>query len=270
MARGLFERTPSLLASAVIHGAVGLAIFLFWPKTPPPQFEFGQGVPINIVAAASAPRAAEQADVVQQAATEVPVPTLEPMPPTPTPAPVPVPVPKSFITPTKPASASSRVAPGRTKPAEDNFLDNAAAALSKGGGAHSNAQQGHNQRETDRQPRQGTASDLSQGELTDLAGPLFKVWGANCFALGGNLADVTISVTIGANGHFKSAPHLLRKDGSPAPEDDQGNCLNCDALTSAASARAKAALRKVEPYHVPPRFPDGVTMSFHFDPRKFC
>ena len=253
MMRGTFDRAPSLLVSAVVHGAVGLAIFLFWPKTPPQQFQFGSGVPINVVTESPATRPAEEAEVVQEAATELPVP--DPIPTPPAPNPTPKPMPKDFIAPTKPSAAPNRNGPGNAKPAEDDFLNSTASVLNKGGSRPSNAPQGQSQREKDLKRREGTYADLSAGEKVDFSGPLGSVWEGNCLVLGGARYDVYIEVVIGPNGYFKEPPRA--KAGTPT-----------DAYTQAAVTRAIAALKKVEPYKVPPRFADFRT-SFHFDP-KFC
>src|SRR5436305_1783433 len=129
MGEGRFELTPSLLASLILHGLAIAAIILFWPKTAPPQLEFGNAVPIGIIADnGGTPREAEKADTVQAASTEVPTPEPVPTPPSPAPAPLP----KSFIVPSKATAQPTRQAPGKLK-AVDDFQSHMQAALNAGG-----------------------------------------------------------------------------------------------------------------------------------------
>jgi hypothetical protein len=252
MARGRFELTPSLLASALVHGAVGLAIFLFWPKTPPSPIQFGEGVPINIVSESQAPSQADEGPVVQPAATETPVP--EPVPTPPSPSPAPVVAPKDFMTPSKPVPAQRPRAPGGQRPAEPSFEEQTQQALSKGGGPRSSAPQGHTQKATDTQAHVGTYDSLSAGEKVNFAGQVGTVWEKNCLVLGGAKYDVFIEVVIGPNGYFTEQPKA--RAGTPS-----------DFYTQAAVTRAIAALKKIEPFQVPSRFSEFRT-TFHFDPKS--
>lgn len=251
MAAGRFDRAPTLLVSAVLHVAAGLAIWYFWPKTPPQPFEFGNGVAINVITEASGQSEATPTPAVEQATTPTPAPEEAPptpAPPTPEPA-APAPPPKSFITPSKPQPAvRNTAAPGCRA---DDFLCSASAALKPGG--KPKAPPGPEKAGGDTHKRVGTYDSLTGGEQADFAGPLGQVWEKNCLVLGGARADVYIEVVIGPNGYFTEQPKA--RAGTPT-----------DQYTQAAVTRAIAALKKVEPYKVPPRFTEFRT-SFHFDPK---
>lgn len=261
--RGRFELTPSLVASAVLHGTIAVLLLMYWPHEPvppAPPLTFGDPVPVNIVAGPGSLRPVEEDVVKQEATVADPVPDVKPTPPAPTPAPLP----PSFVVPSKPTKAPVKPlpTPGKAQPVEDDFERQTQSALNShakpGGSPSTSGPRGPTTHAaTDIRPHPGTGADLTQSETADLATPLFKVWAANCYALGANRVDVTITVIIKANGYF---------DGNPTAVP--GTNMS-DAFTRAAVTRAIAALKQVEPFKVPSRF-SAVTMSFHFDPRKMC
>lgn len=288
------ERSPALIASALLHVGLLAATLITWPWTR--ELKVGASVPINIVSSAPSAdlRPAVEAEAPQEAMTEAPVPdapveavTPEPAPvptppkptppppkpqpkpvptppkpvPTPTPKPVPKPVAKPPPQPAAPAPKTP-AKPAPKKASSSDFLDSLeadVAKLSKSSGAQrSSATKGASRPETAREARSTAGTGLSANAIEGLADELQRRWNPNCEVEGGRDVKVKVTFTLGAGGRVVGSVTAGGQERSPDP------------VVKAAADRAIRAVYAASPFTRLPREFQGGAIAVNFNAREAC
>jgi protein TonB len=242
--------SPAILASGLLHGAVGAALLIAWPQASKP-INLGSAVPVTIVAQGPIAnvRPAEQGPEDLEALTEAPVPDAAPAPAAPVPSPSPTP-PKAAAKPAPPQPSLN--------------LDALAASIARRqtsapGAARSQARQGAARAETAVEARQavGASSALTASALGVLAAELQRRWNPNCEVEGG----AAINIRVG----FR-----LMQGGRILGDVDSSGATSNDPVTKAASDRAVRAVRQAAPFESLPPDLFGPRIVVNFDAQKAC
>jgi outer membrane biosynthesis protein TonB len=270
------QRTPALIASAILHVGIVAATLIAWPHFGKP-ITMQASVPVTLVAHAPVAdvRPAIEAPEAQIAQAEEPAPPT-PQPPAPEvveapPAPPP-PVPKAAApAPPKPQPTLDLNALAKSAKPTQRQLDLKALSQQKprptldldslaAGGRPRNAQRGPNRAETDTQARQalGAASGLTADEASLLYAKLIKLWNPNCAAEGGANIVVKVHIRLSPEGRLQIPPQLASSGSG--------------AIWQAAATRALTAVARGEPYTElrRERYNAWKDIVFNFDARKAC
>lgn len=251
--------SPSILASALLHGLVLAAALIYWPQASKP-LTIGNVVPVGIVTEGPPDlRPALFSPEAIPAATPEPVPEAPPAPAAPERTATPSPAPVASTPNAKPTTGKPKPA---TAAAPGLDLDALASALTGGGSASgsrsSSAAQGPARAEAAvrARPTAGAGTGLTATAMADLAAPLERLWNPNCKVEGGANVDLVVAATLAPSGYLVGAPEVT-----------QG--LTADPITQAAATRAVSAFRRAEPFQVPPDFRQQ-RISFRFNARSAC
>jgi outer membrane biosynthesis protein TonB len=280
MSRARANRSPALLASALIHAGVIAAAIISWPFFAKP-LQIGKVVPVTIVT--NAPPAelapAVQAPTPAPAMTPAPEPQapaapapITPAPPTPPPKPAapPKPAPQPKPTPAKQAPASKPSPAAKASPAKDNFFEQTTAAIAgstqRASTRASAGEPGPNRPRTDTVAQQGQGADdkMSGSELGALKEKLGRLWNPNCQVEGARGIVVRVHVRLTAQGYVIGQPELVDRDKI----NSSGN-----PILIAAATRALSAVGRGQPYADvlnPEHYAAWKDMILKFDARDQC
>jgi hypothetical protein len=271
------DRTPALVASAVLHVGIVAATLIAWPNFGKP-ITLEPSVPVTLVARAPVAdvRPAVEAPEVQTAQTP------EPAPPTPEP-PAPEPAPAPPAPPPKPAAAAPAPTPPKPQPTLDlNALAKSAKPTQRqldlnklaqstprptldldslaAGGRPRGAQRGPARAETDTQARQalGAARGLTADEVSLLTAKLMKLWNPNCGVEGAANVVVRVHMQLAPDGRLQAPPRLASTGNGP--------------VWQAAAQRALTAVARGEPYSELPRdrYAAWRDVNVNFDAKRAC
>jgi outer membrane biosynthesis protein TonB len=277
MARSRTNRSPALLASAALHGAVAVLAILAW-QLGSKKMNLGDVVSVEIINGPPAePAPAIPAPEPTPATAEEPDPTATTPPATPAAAqPEPVVQPKQVTTPQPPpgkptAQAPAKPAPqGIGKPAKGLNLDQLANSL-----AHAKPQQparrfslndleqslrkgrgakGPNKPRAAPQSGEGTTDRASASSVGALGARLGQLWNPNCDVEGAAGINIRVLVHVAPGGTVNGAPELVDRSIDPLGA----------SLVSAAAHRALAATVRGAPFtELPGNFAGDIVLNFN-------
>jgi outer membrane biosynthesis protein TonB len=262
------ERSPALIASALLHAGLLIATMITWPWTR--ELKVGAVVPVNIVSSAPATelRPAVQAEEEAPAQAEEPTPEApppEPVPPPPQPQPQPKPAPTPTPktpepkTPTpKATQPAPKTPPQKTERANPDFLDSLAADVAKLSKQQRAATKGPSRPETAREARTGAGEGLSAAALQGMADELQRRWNPNCDVEGGRDVRVRVTFTLGAGGRVVGEVSAGGQENSSNP------------VVKAAAERAIRAVYQASPFTRLPREFYGSPIAVNFNAREAC
>ena len=279
MSRARTQKSPALVASALVHAGVLAAALIVWPMVSKP-LPLGKVVPVTLVTSdpPAEQAAAVQAPVPAPAATPTPEPEAPPEPAPIRPAPpappaaaaAPKPALKTKPTPAKRAPSIKAAPTASTQAANKQDLDLDALMASidtqrtKPAAKAASGQAGPLRPKTEKTASAGKGQDdhLSGSELGALQEKLNRLWNPNCQVQGAGRDAIRVHVRLTAQGYLIGQPELMDK----AKIDGAGN-----AMLSAAATRALSAAGRAQPYTdvlMPEHYEVWRDMILKFDPKS--
>ena len=270
---------PSLLASALVHGAVLVAALISWPWLSKPV-QLGKVVPVTLITANPPAEMAPAVQAPEEAPAMAPAPTPEAPP---TPAPI-SPAPPTPPAPQAPAKSSAQAKPNTVKPTPslkpapsaakakaDQGLDLDALLASVNGGTQKSSTretsglQGANRPRTALKAQEGKGQDntMSSDEIGAFVGKLQKLWNPNCQVEGAAGVNVKVHIRLTPQGWLAAPPDLpdrgdIQSSGNPM------------LITSAQ--RALSAVSRGAPYTElnPEHYASWREMTVNFVAKEAC
>ena len=272
------QRSPALIASALVHAGVVAAALIVWPMFNKP-LTLGKVVPVTLVT--TGPPAEEAAAV--QALKPAPASTPEPQPDAkPEPAPIkpvppappaasaaPKPAPKTKLVPAKqtPSLKSAPAASAQQASRKDLDLDALMASIdtqrSKPAGGPSSGQTGAMRPHVAPTPSEGHGLDshMSGDERQGLADKLSRLWNPNCSVEAAAGINIKVHFRLSAQGWLVGQPELAAGQNS------------ADPIFSASAARALSAVGRGQPYTdvlTAAHYADWHDMVVNFNAKQAC
>ena len=272
------QRSPALIASALVHAGVVAAALIVWPMFNKP-LTLGKVVPVTLVT--SGPPAELAAAV--QALKPAPAATPQPQPDEkPEPAPI-KPVPpappaasaaskpqlKTKLVPAKqtPSLKSAPAASAQQASRKDLDLDALMASIdtqrTKPAGAPSSGQAGPMRPHVDKVASEGHGEDshMSGDERQGLADKLSRLWNPNCSVEAAAGINIKVHFRLSAQGWLVGQPELAAGQNAGDP------------IFSASASRALSAVGRGQPYTdvlTPAHYADWHDMVVSFNAKQAC
>ncbi len=281
MNRARTQRSPALVASAIVHAAAIAAAVIAWPLLSKP-IQFGKVVPVTLVTSGAPAEMAPalQSPEPQPAATPAPEPAAPPEPAPISPAP---PSPPKAAAMPKPASASKpnpakqtpalKPAPARASAQgarQDLDLDALMASIDSSRQAPStrasSGQVGANRPRAEKVAQEGHGQDekMSGDERQGLIDKLSKLWNPNCQVEAAAGVTIKVRFRLTAQGWVVGKPELA--DGEDV------NSIS-DPVRRASAIRALSAVGAGQPYTDvlnPNHYADWRDVVVNFNAKQAC
>ncbi|HEY5412731.1 MAG TPA: energy transducer TonB [Caulobacteraceae bacterium] len=250
------QRSPALIASAVVHAVAIAAALIVWPMVSKP-LSLGKVVPVTLVtseppaemaAAVQAPEPAPAATPQPEAQAPPEPAPIKPAPPAPpTASAAPKPALKTKPTPTKqaPSIKSAPAASAQAANKQDLDLDALMASIdsqrSKPAAKAASGQVGPLRPKTEKTASTGHGNDLrmSGDERQGLIDKLSRLWNPNCQVEAAAGVNVKVRFRLTAQGWVVGQPELA---------DGRSVSSIGDPVVAAAAARALSAVGRGQPF----------------------
>ncbi len=272
------QKSPALVASALVHAGVIAAALIVWPMFNKP-LSLGKVVPVTLVTTGPPAEEAAAVQALKPAAAATPEPQpdekpepapIKPAPPAPPAASAAAkPQLKTKLTPAKqtPSLKSAPAANAQQASKKDLDLDALMASIdtqrTKPAGGPSSGKAGPMSPHTAPVASEGHGLDthMSGDERQGLSDKLSRLWNPNCSVEAAAGVNIKVHFRLSAQGWVVGQPELAAGQNSSDP------------IFSASAARALSAVGRGQPYTdvlTPAHFADWHDMTVNFNAKQAC